>query len=145
MDGVHNSVMIALLPTTTSWCKQDLPHMTLVYAGEIPDLKPTLKNELAKAALELSLIYPKFTLDVIGLDQFGDKAEVEVLVLKPTPELFAMRKSVVRWNSSEHTDYKPHATVGPIGSAGKNIPSSLTFDRIVMAWGKDHLVYKLLG
>ena len=138
---VNTSVMIALLPTTTYWAHQELPHMNLVYVGEVPNLRKSLQNELAKATLELSLIYSKITLNVIGLDQLGT---VEVLLLKPTPELLTMRKSVVRWNSSVKTDYNPHATVGPIGSSGKSIPSTLTFDRIVMVWGAKHLIYTLL-
>jgi hypothetical protein len=42
MSEFDSSVMVALLPTTTYWCHQELPHVTLIYAGQIPDLKPTV-------------------------------------------------------------------------------------------------------
>jgi 2'-5' RNA ligase len=144
VDDVKNSVMVALLPTTSYWCKQDLPHMTLVYAGEIPDLRPTVQNELTKAALDLSMTYRKFTLDVIRVGELGDNPKVEVLLLKPTQELIAMRKVVEPWNGSEFKVFKPHATIGPVGSSGKIIPSTLTFDRIMVGWGDNRVEYKLL-
>ncbi len=48
MNDFQDSVMVALLPTTSEWCHIELPHMTLVYAGEKKNLKATAFNDLAK-------------------------------------------------------------------------------------------------
>ena len=47
--------------------------MTLVYAGEIPDLKPTVRNELAKEMVSIALEFQPMTIPVI---------DVEILVMK---------------------------------------------------------------
>lgn len=143
--GFPESAMIALLPTTSDWCKIKLPHMTLVYAGEIPNLMPVEQNEMAKTALDLALACHKMTLVVMGVDVFGDADEkVEVLRLRHDPQLTAMRAVVEHWNASEHP-FNPHCTVGPIGSTAEGIPDNLTFDRIAVGWGDDLLQYKLLN
>lgn len=142
MNDFSQSVMIALLPTTTDWCKIDLPHMTLVYVGEIQDLRPIEQNEMSKMALSLALACKPLTLVVMGLDVFGDEDKVEVLRLRPDPELLAMRSMVEHWNGSEHP-FNPHVTVGPIGSTGTQIPDSITFNRIAVGWGNSLLEYKL--
>lgn len=145
MLEVEKSVMIALLPTIADWCRLELPHMTLVYAGEIPDLKPTDHNEMAKMALSIAMICGPITLHVFTTDVFGDgQDKVDVLRLKTTPELLAMRQMVERWNASEHP-FNPHVTVGPVGSITDLIPAAIRFDRIMVAWGDDQLVYKLVG
>lgn len=110
MDGYNNSVMIALLPTTSDWCSLELPHMTLVYAGEIKDLPTYAFNELAKDASYLSTL--------------------------------AMRSFVEKWNRSKHP-FNPHATIGPVGMLPSTIPSSLYFNRLILSWGTDNLVFQL--
>lgn len=143
MDDFHTSVMIALLPTTSEWCKIDLPHLTLVYVGEIQDLKPSVHNELAKVALSLALTCPPLTLDVLGIDVFGDEEKVDVLRLDPSAGLIAMRQRVESWNASEHP-FNPHVTVGPLGSYTGPTPTTITFDRLMVAWGNSELTYKML-
>jgi hypothetical protein len=51
---VSDGVMLAFLPTDTSWCQQPLPHMTLVYAGTIADLPMSAFNDLAKDAITVA-------------------------------------------------------------------------------------------
>jgi hypothetical protein len=53
-DSPNDGVMIAFLPTTSDWCKIDLPHMTLVYAGKVSDLKPAEISDLTKDAASLA-------------------------------------------------------------------------------------------
>jgi 2'-5' RNA ligase len=76
-------------------------------------------------------------------DVFGTNDLVDVMKLELTPELRAMRSQLEQWNGSEHTDYKPHATIGPVGSPIENLPSRLTFDRIVFKWGDATLISDL--
>lgn len=143
MGEFDSSVMVALLPTTTYWCHQELPHVTLLYAGHIPDLKPTVRNELAKQTISIAQEFGPFTVDVLGTDVFGTTELVDVMKLELTPELRAMRSQLEQWNGSEHTDYKPHATIGPVGSPIENLPSRLTFDRICFKWGDATLISDL--
>ena len=143
MPDFQRHVMLALLPTSSEWCHITLPHMTLVYAGKMEELSAMAHNELAKAALSLALVCPAMTLDTLGADVFGgDEEEVEVIRLKSSPELLAMRSKVEHWNASEHP-FNPHVTVGPVGSIGDTIPTRISFDRIMVAWGYDNLTYKL--
>lgn len=144
MEDHSKSVMIALLPVTSDWCKIELPHLTLVYCGEIDDLSPSDYNELGKEVLDLSRRHPPLALDVVGIDIFGsDDDPVDVLKLQATPELLSMRASVERWNASEY-DFTPHATVGPIGSIAGNIPNRLLFDRVHLGWGDTGFNCKLV-
>lgn len=144
MDEDHSTdVMIALLPTTTEWCRIKVPHMTLVFAGEIKDLRPGTLNEMAKVALDLALACTRMDLVVMKVDIFGDDEPVEVFRLRPEPQLLAMRSVVEHWNASEFP-FNPHVTVGPVGSVGESIPDSIRFDRIAVAWGDSLLTYKLL-
>lgn len=144
MKDFSNSVMLALLPTTSDWCRIDLPHMTLVSVGEIPDLRPTDHNELAKVALDFAMTCPVITLVVTGTAVFGEEDKVEVLTLLPTPQLVAMRSMVEGWDSSNFP-FNPHCTVGPVGSiTPENIPDSITFDRIAVGWGDSLLPFKLI-
>lgn len=71
MDEFSDSVRVALLPTTDYWCHIDLPHVTLVYAGEIPNLRPSVRNELAKATLDIAMDFGPFTVNVIDTEIFG--------------------------------------------------------------------------
>lgn len=143
MGEYNDSVMVALLPTTTYWCHQELPHVTLIYAGEIPDLKPGIRNDLAKQTISIAQDFGPFSVNVTDTDVFGTNDLVDVMKLELTPELRAMRSQLEQWNGSEHTDYKPHATIGPVGSPIENLPSRLTFDRIVFKWGDATLISDL--
>lgn len=146
MNDFSNDVMVALLPTTSDWCKQPFPHLTVVYVGNIVDLRVTDRNELAKEILALALACQSITLDVLGVDELGDgENKVEALLLRPTPQLLAMRESLKTWNASDYHSYLPHATIGPIGSKDEDLPDTLTFDRIVLSWGTENLVFSLLS
>lgn len=137
MDGYQSSVMIALVPTTSDWCKLQLPHMTLAYVGEIPDLAPTAHNDLLKAAITLASETDPLTLDVIGNDVFGEGEKmVDVLLLRPDAELMSIQRAVAPFDVSEHP-FKPHVTVGPFGSIRDTTPDRITFYRILVSWGED--------
>jgi 2'-5' RNA ligase len=162
-----DGVMIAYLPEEGAWCKQDLPHMTLVYAGTIDERQPTDLNDLAKDAISAARITGPFSLPVTGVEVYGEDDEaVDVLVLYPTPQLLLARNLVKHWNKSEFTEYKPHATIGPEGSASatevpyvddgrtdyyedsrymrvkkSTLPDRLYFNRIAVVWGDKKLVF----
>lgn len=143
-DEVNDSVMIAFLPTTSDWCKLELPHMTLVYGGKVDDLTPTDFSEMAKDAANIALITAPFCLDVLALDVFGpDDDRVNVLKFRNTPELQVLRRMVERWNKSEFS-FNPHATIGPITELTPIYPPSMVgFDRVMMAWGDEQLLFHL--
>lgn len=142
MEDYEGSAMIALLPTSNDWSKLDLPHLTLVYAGETADLQVNDFNRLAKDAASIAMLAKPLTLKVTGQDVFGDEEKVDVYRLMPTPELLAMRNMVEEWNASEYP-FRPHVTIGPIGSAPAVPPMYLTFDRITVGWGKEYLTFWL--
>ncbi len=144
MDDFSKSVMIALLPTNAEWCKIGLPHLTLVYAGEIKDLNITDFNELGKDASMLAMLSRPLTLRVTGIEVFGDWGDekVNVLRLQPSPELWSMRRAVERWNKSEHP-FRPHCTIGPVGVQIQEMPRYLTFNRMLVGWGKEKLTFEL--
>ena len=135
MQDHSQSVMIALLPTTSDWCHIELPHMTLVYAGKISSLTPGDYNELGKDVLSLSREFKPIELEVIGPDVLGDEEPVDVLTLFETPELLKMRSLVEHWNASKF-EFNPHVTVGPLDSLEGTIPNTLMFDRIMLGWGQ---------
>jgi 2'-5' RNA ligase len=156
--------MIAFLPTNGSWCKQDFPHMTLVYAGDIADRPTSEFNEMAKDAISAARVVKSFSLNVVGVETLGDAGEeVDALMLFPTPQLLVAYNMVApRWNKSEFTDYLPHATIGPAGSAyaqtypvnntddvsysnrrKDTLPASLYFDRLAVCWGDDKMIFSL--
>jgi 2'-5' RNA ligase len=135
--------MIAFLPTTTDWCKIELPHMTLVYAGTTDTLKPPQFNELAKDAASIAALTGPFYLRNLGVAAFGDGPDqVNVFRLQPTTELWSMRRFVERWNASEHP-FNPHVTIGPITPFVENSPQAIGFDRIMVGWGDDSLTFFL--
>lgn len=161
---MSDSAMIAFLPTNGSWCKQDFPHMTLVYAGPIEGRPSSEFNEMAKDAISVARITGSFTLPVTGVETLGDPGEeVDALMLYPTPQLLVAYNSVsARWNKSQFKDFLPHASIGPVGSAAtvqdplvntdnvsfsdrqKNtLPSALYFDRIAACWGNEQMVFGL--
>ena len=140
----QDSAMIALLPITSDWCKIDLPHMTLVYAGLIKDLSLTDFNELAKDAASLAMISNTVYTKVSGVEVFGDTEKVNVLKLQMTPELFAMRKFVEKWNVSKFP-FSPHCTIGPVGPPLDYPPNALAFNRIMVGWGNDQMTFRMGG
>ncbi len=145
MEDFKDSVMVALLPTTTDWCKIELPHTTLVYVGEIPDLHEGTQNELIKAAHTMAWTFPQLTLNVLYTEVFGTEHKVDVLVLDETTQLMAMYNALQKWDGGNY-DYHPHATIGPEGSATGPVPETLTFDRILVSWGvASKVIYKLEG
>ena len=157
--------MIAFLPTNGSWCKQDLPHMTLVFAGKITDRPLSEFNEMAKDAISAARIVKSFSLNVVGVETLGDAGEeVDALMLFPTPQLLVAYNTVAdRWDKSEFkNNYLPHATIGPAGSAyakddpfsnsdevdyssrrRNTLPASLYFDRMAVCWGDDKIIFSL--
>lgn len=140
-DKFDQSVMIALLPITSNWCKIELPHMTLVYAGKINDLEEGAFNEMAKDAASLAAMNRPLALEVFRKEQFGNWTEdpsdvVDVYRLRAKPELLGMRNTVKRWDRSEH-DFNPHVTIGPAGTVADFEPSVIAFDRIGVFWGRD--------
>jgi 2'-5' RNA ligase len=141
--SVSESVMIALLPTSAEWCRIALPHMTLVYAGDKSKLKVTDFNEIAKDASMLAMLSGVIGLRVIDRETFGPpEDQVDVFKLQPTSELFAMRRAVESWNASEFP-FNPHVTIGPVGSFVEFPPQSIIFDRIMVGWGDESLIFWL--
>lgn len=160
-----DTAMIAYLPEDGSWCKQDLPHMTLVYAGPIADLQDTDLNAMGKDAISAARITGPFSLPVTSVEQLGEGDEaVDALVLYPTPQLLLARNVVARWNKSEFSEFAPHATIGPVGSAFSDtvpffdqgmdvsesryqmmkrstLPDRLYFNRIAVCWGDKRMVF----
>lgn len=141
--SASEGVMVAFLPTTTDWCRQELPHMTLVYAGLKTDLTPSDFSALAKDTASLSMLTRPFVLSVFSIEVFGDVDKVNVLRFRNTPELMAMRRYVEPWNKSQHP-FNPHATIGPtsLNSMGP-MPSVVGFDRIMLGWGEEQLTFWL--
>jgi 2'-5' RNA ligase len=136
--------MCALLPTTSYWSKIRLPHLTLVYAGQIPEVSPSTRNELLKAAISISQNFGPQTIATKDFEVFGVEDLVDVITLDATPDILAMRKILLYWNVSEH-EFSPHVTVGPIGTFSGDIPETITFDRVLVAWGNEQTSYKLQG
>lgn len=134
--------MLAFLPTTAEWCNIDLPHMTLVYAGTIDKLGESSFNALAKDAASIAILTRPFALTVRDVDVFGDEEKVNVLRFRATPELLALRKYVERWNASKHP-FNPHATIGPADSFVDYRPGVVGFDRIMVGWGDEQIVFNL--
>lgn len=147
MGDFSDSSMIAFLPTNAEWCKQDLPHLTLVYTGSVEEGGSDLFQELAFDSAVVATLMPRFTLLSLGVDQFGEADErVDVLRLVSTSALDAVRRIVARHSKSEYKDYKPHVTLGPVGSSlMTDLPSYVSFDRLVLAWGDQKLLFHLAG
>jgi 2'-5' RNA ligase len=146
---MNTSVMVDLLPDDTSWCKIEPAHMTLVWCGEIDNLKKTTFNDLSKDAAALAMISNPILVKVFGVKVFGGGSdpEVDALVLESTPELLAMRRFMEDWDVSEFP-FTPHATIGPVGSGSsfgfdRPMPMLLRFDRITVGWGDEYLTFWL--
>jgi 2'-5' RNA ligase len=140
--SASEGVMIALLPSSSEWCKIELPHLTLVYAGSKNDLRPTDFNELAKDAAMLAALSFGIGLRVIAQEPFGTNGEVTAFRLQPTTELWAMRRAVEHWNKSEHP-FNPHVTIGPVGTFVEVVPRAIYFDRVYVGWGEESLTFFL--
>lgn len=160
---MNTTAMIAFLPSNAPWCKQDLPHMTLVFAGEIEGRDKSEFNAMGKDAISAARVTRTFSLTVTEVKELGDEGEeVDALIFYPTPQLLVARQMVQGWNKSEHTDFLPHATIGPAGSAladdipqnayvdenyaakRKNtLPASVYFDRLAVCWGDDKMIFSL--
>lgn len=137
MGELDTTSMIAFLPTYADWVQQELPHMTLVYAGEIDRLGPQGFNGMLADVFALLQNSGEFSLSPTAIDVFGDEgSRVDVLRLLPTPSLLMQRKFVEKWNASEHKDYAPHITIGPEGSSRlAQLPARVRFDRLCWTWG----------
>jgi hypothetical protein len=151
--------IIAFLPSDGSWCQQDFPHMTLVW-GPVGTRSDAQFNDLVKDAISASRITRAFSLPVTGVQELGDPP-VDALIFYPTPQLLLAYNLVKRWNGSEFTDYLPHATIGPAGSAAqmtmpqnvwpdvngntpnKGLPSILWFNRIAIGWGDKKIAFNI--
>lgn len=143
-DEYKDSVMIALLPVGSNWCKIDLPHMTLVYAGKIGDHDPADFNKMAKDASSLAVMNRPITLMVSEVEVLGEEEKVDVLSFRSTSELESMRHMVEGWNDGEYPNFKPHATMGPVGTrmlVQQQIPEYVTFDRVYVGWGEQCLTF----
>lgn len=162
---MSDGTLIAFLPENGSWCKQDFPHMTLAYGGELSDMQDSDLNAMAKDAISAARITGPFSLPVTSVDQMGEgEDEVDVLTLYPTPQLLLARNLVEHWDKSEFKEFKPHATIGPVGSAFSDsvpyydqgydvsesryqmmkkstLPDRLYFNRIAVCWGDKKLVF----
>lgn len=121
----------------------DFPHMTLVYAGVIQDRTPTEINDIAKDAISLSRLISSFSTPIMGLDVFGDEERVRVLTLHTTPQLYAARKLVERWNKSQYKEFRPHITLGPEETVVSVVPQKIHFSRIAACWGETRLIVPL--
>lgn len=143
-DDYQTEAMIALLPATSFWCKNELPHLTLVYAGEIEEREPTDYNKMAKDAASLAMLTRPITLQVSDVEVFGEEEKVDVLRFQASSELEAMRHTVEAWDTSDYDKFKPHATMGPVGTRMLvSTPEAVTFDRIYVGWGEECLTFWL--
>lgn len=145
MDDHKLDAMVALLPINSDWCKMDLPHLTIVYCGKMSDMQPTGFNALAKDVMSIAMMTNPVTLRVKGVEVFGteDTERVDVLRMQLSPELYAMRHFLQDWDTGEFPDFKPHCTIGPMGTFVQDVPSYVAFDRIMVAWGEDQLTFWL--
>ena len=145
MSQYPESVMVALFPTTGYWTELELPHLTLVYAGETTNLSFTDHNELAKVALDLSLRFPPQILTVADLEVFGEPpSEVDVFSVIPSEDVLNMRDELEIWDEGKYP-FNPHVTIGPKGSFKGLRPKTLTFPTIAVCWGDNRTVYAFSG
>jgi 2'-5' RNA ligase len=160
-----DTAMIAYLPEDGSWCKQDFPHMTLVFAGPVDELQDSDLNVLGKDAISVARLTGPFSLPVTAVEQLGEEPDVvDVLMLYPTPQLLLARNIVERWSKDGFPEYKPHATIGPAGTAfadnvpyydsgsdvsqsryqmmkRSTLPDRLYFNRIAVCWGDKKMIF----
>lgn len=145
-DDYNQSVMVALRPVNPYWAAHGLPHLTLVYAGKIAELKQTDFNELGKAASSIAADHNVITLHVLEPTVFGEEPnKVDVLRLRLTPTLMDIRNRLRHWNASSFP-FDPHVTVGPVGSFSSipgPLPLAIVFDRVLVKWGEQELNFWL--
>jgi len=154
--------MVAFLPANGSFVKQDFPHMTLIYGGLITDRDKNDFNAMGKDGISAARATGSFSLNVTGVETLGDAGEeVDALMLYPTPQLLVARQLVEKWDTSGFSEFLPHVTVGPAGSAFAEsvfdqrdelsystrrkdlLPSTIYFDRLAVCWGDDRLIFNL--
>jgi 2'-5' RNA ligase len=156
---MSNHVIIAFLPVDGSWAKIDFPHMTLCHAGITDNLNEADFNIMAKDAISASRLTGTFSLAVTGVEEFGEGVDkVDVLTLYPTPQLLLARRLVEKWDTGEFPEFKPHVTIGPIGSAAaivestpvysegyrrQALPTKIYFNRIAACWGDKRLIFNI--
>lgn len=159
---MSTTAMIAFLPANGSWAKQDFPHLTLVFAGEIADRPMTEFNDMGKDAISAARAIGSFSCNVTGVEQLGDAGEeVDALILYPTPQLLVARSMTEKWDQSGFPEFLPHVTIGPAGSAFAQqvqdntddinwrdrrrdiLPSNIFFDRLAICWGDKRLLFSL--
>jgi 2'-5' RNA ligase len=145
MQDFSKDGMVALLPTTSDWCKGKLPHCTIVYLGDVSERSPAEFNDLGKLASSVSTVTPPLSVKVIETEVLGDEERVNTLRLEPSSQLKAVRHFFEMWDVSEFM-FRPHCTIGPAYDAVPDfLPMHLTFDRIMVAWGDDALTFWLKG
>ena len=143
---MNDGVMIAFLPANAPWVRQDLPHMTLVFCGKMDDHSPADFNTLGKDALSVARIMGSFSLQATDVGELGEGIDrVDVLNLYPTPQLLVARKLVKNWDASGFPEFKPHVTIGPVGSGVGNFPTTVFFEEIAVVWGDKILKFSLFG
>ena len=143
MNDIQDSAMVALLPQTDEWCKIDQAHTTLIYLGLVKELDPIVREELIKIVSSLSILTNPFPVKILGQEVFGDDEKVEVFRLVSSPELSSLRTILDSWDDSEFPLFRPHATIGPEGTVVQEPPLFLMFDRIMLGWGEERLVFWL--
>lgn len=136
------SVMIALLPADdqdVSYVSIDLPHLTLVYCGEIGDTPPL--SELGRMVEDISSSFDPVEAKVAGVARFGDTANV---VLFEHDHLGEMYSRVGFFSGSDHPHFTPHMTL----NYGKNLrkvelPETVVFDRVGLFYGEQQYIRPL--
>lgn len=140
----QTGVMIALLPTTDDWCRIDLPHLTLVYAGTTDKISVSDYNDLCKDASMIAVLGSPLWLRVTGLAVFGDDTEkVNVITFQPTPELWALRRALDEWDASDYP-FNPHCTIGPVELGVPDVlPRAVGFNRVYAGYGTESMVFNM--
>lgn len=142
MDEQHG--MIALIPENFYLTNVEFPHCTLVYLGRVENKPHAKYRELLQVTSGLATITRSFRARVSGEDVFGPTQDrVKVLKLQLTPELYAMRSFVERFNESEYEEYLPHITVGPWNIELYDHPNAVRFDRLALCWGESKTFFRL--
>ena len=137
--------------------------MTLVYAGDIEGRDKSEFNSMGKDAITAARAVRTFSLTVTEIRELGDEGEeVDALIFYPIPQLLLARQVVEGWNQSEFSEFLPHVSIGPAGSAyaedvpttayvdesysakrRNTLPASVYFDRLAICWGDDKLIFSL--
>ena len=144
-NNPKDSVWVGLLPINGDWSTLEKPHMTLVYGGVVSDYKPFDFNTLAKVVASVAMLSRPFTLTVMGVDRMGPPEDlVSALILRPTPELMAMRSFFDGWNKSEFP-FRPHAAIGsyPAPTSVAPPPTQVAFNKMMVCWGESDLTFNL--